>query len=125
MRTLAETGDDIGERRVEPVEIGLLRQIANSGPRLQKTLARIGLDQAGGDLEQSRFARTVAPDEAKPLARPEREFGVDKQRRAAEAQTKRLQGKKRRSHDLGSIRVSDRAGAQQEAASAGKLARAW
>ena len=65
----AEPGFDIGERRGEAGEIRLLRQIADGGAGLHEAAAAVGLDQAGRDLQQRRFAGAVAADQADPLAR--------------------------------------------------------
>ena len=60
---ISQCGGRIGEVR-------LLRQIADGDARLQETRAAIRLDQSGCDAQQRRFARSVAADQAQPLARP-------------------------------------------------------
>ena len=52
--------------------------------RLQETRAVIRLDQSGCDAQQRRFARSVAPDQAQPLARRDREIDAGEQRRSTE-----------------------------------------
>jgi hypothetical protein len=64
----AEAGLDIGQRGLVVAEVRLLRQIADGGARLHEAAAAVRLDDPGGDLEQRRFARTVAADQADPLA---------------------------------------------------------
>ena len=66
----AEPGLDIGQRGGEAGKIGLLRQIADGRAGLHETAAAVGLDQAGRDLQQRRFAGTVAADQADALAPP-------------------------------------------------------
>jgi len=51
------------------------------------------------DLEQGRFAGPVAADEARPLARRDREIDAFEERRAAEGQRDAAKLKQRRSHD--------------------------
>ena len=65
----AEAGLDIGQRRLVLAEVRLLRQIADGGARLHEAAAAVGLDETGGDLQQRRFARAVAADQADALAR--------------------------------------------------------
>ena len=60
---LGEARLDIGERGLEAGEVGLLRQIADGGGGVGETLAAVGLGQTGGDLQQRRLARAVAPDQ--------------------------------------------------------------
>ena len=69
-----------------PGEVRLLRQVADGGARLHEARAAIGLDQAGGDLQQRRLARAVAADEAHALARRDRQLDAVEQRRAAEGE---------------------------------------
>ena len=64
----AEAGLDIGQRRRVIAEIRLLRQIADGGAGLHEAAAAVGLDQAGRDLQQRRFAGAVAADQADALA---------------------------------------------------------
>ena len=79
----AEPVLDIGERRREAGQVRLLRQVADAGVRLQEAHAGIGLDLAGGDLEQRRLAGAVAADEAGSLAALDGEVGSREQGRAA------------------------------------------
>src|SRR4051812_24888790 len=81
-----EAGLDIGQRGGETGKIRLLRQVADGGAGLNETAAAIGFDQAGGDLEQSGFAGTVAADQADALAVRNRQFDTRQERRAAEGQ---------------------------------------
>ena len=64
----AETGLDIGQRGGKARKIGLLRQIADGRAGLHEAAAAVGLDQAGRDLQQRRFAGAVAADQADALA---------------------------------------------------------
>ena len=57
----------IAQRR-KAGEIRLLRHVANGSAGLQEARAVIGLDQAGGDPEQRRFAGAVAPDQRRAVA---------------------------------------------------------
>jgi len=77
-------------------EIGLLRKVADRNALLQGALAPVSLQETGGDLEKRRLARAVAPDQAEPLARRNRELRADKQRRTAESKMDALQREKRR-----------------------------
>src|SRR5579883_660029 len=77
---------DIGARGRMPGDIGLLRQIADRRPGLNESGAGIGLNKAGGDLEQGRFARSVAADEAYPLSGSDRQIDAVEQRQAADSQ---------------------------------------
>ncbi len=58
---------DIGQRGSEAGKIRLLRQVADGRTRLHEAAAAVGLDQAGRDLEQRRFAGAVAADQTHPL----------------------------------------------------------
>ena len=77
---------DIGQGRGETGQIGFLRQVLDRCAGLGKPLAGIGLHQPGGDAQQGRFARTVAPDEADPVAGRDRQSRAGKQRRRTEGQ---------------------------------------
>ncbi len=94
----AEPGLDIGQRRGEAGEVRLLRQIADGRAGLHEARAAVGLDQAGGDLQQRRFARAVAADQADALARRHRQLDARQQRRAAEGQRDVFQLDQRRRH---------------------------
>jgi len=63
----AEAGLDIGQSGSETGKIRLLRQIADGGAGLHETAAAVGLDQAGRDLQQRRFAGAVAADQTDAL----------------------------------------------------------
>ncbi len=65
----AEAGLDIGQRRLVVAEVRLLRQIADGRARLHEAAAAVCFDDAGGDLQERRFAGAVAADQADPLAR--------------------------------------------------------
>src|SRR5262245_3850507 len=82
----AEACLDVSQRRRMPVEIRLLRQIADGRAGLHKAGAAIGLDQTGRDLEQRGLAGAVAPDQAEPIRWRDRELDAAKQRRAAKGQ---------------------------------------
>jgi hypothetical protein len=94
-------------------EIGLLRQVAHGGAWLHEALAPVGLDEARGDLEQGGFARAVAADEAGALAGGNREVRAHDQGRAAEGESRILEGQKRRkchswSPDTSQAQMQDR-----------------
>ncbi len=91
--------DDIGKDILEAGKIGLLGQVTHRRVGLQEALAMIGLDLAGGDLEQGRFARAVAADKTDAVAALDDEIGGVDERLAAEGQADALQGEKGRSHD--------------------------
>src|SRR5438270_9570168 len=65
----AEAGLYIGQRRLVVAEVRLLRQITDGRARLYEPAAAVRLDEAGGDLEQRRFARAVAPNQTDAPAR--------------------------------------------------------
>jgi hypothetical protein len=88
----------IFQRRLVAGKVGLLRQIAQADLRLQEARAPIGLDLAGGDLQQGGFARAVTADETESLALRDGKVGtVQQMRAAAERQGDVLKGEKRRS----------------------------
>ena len=63
--------DTLGHRLVDAVtrlEYRFLRHITQAQARLAPDLAGIGLNLAGDDAQQARFAGSVAPDQANPLA---------------------------------------------------------
>jgi hypothetical protein len=64
----AKAGLDIGQRRLVVAEVRLLRQIADGGAGLHEAAAAVGLDDAGGDLQQRRFAGAIAADQADAFA---------------------------------------------------------
>ena len=94
----AKASLDIGQRRLVVAEIRLLRQIADGCARLHEAAAAVGLDKAGGDLEQRRLAGAVAADQADALARGHRQLDARQQRRAAEGQPDIFQLDQRRRH---------------------------
>jgi len=53
---------DISQGCAETGQIGFLRQVLDGCAGLSKPLAGVGLCQSGGDAQQCRFARTVAPE---------------------------------------------------------------
>jgi hypothetical protein len=63
-------------RGCEAGKVGCLRQIADRHRRLHEAAAVIRLDQASGDFEQRRFARTVPSHQAQTLGRTDRELGA-------------------------------------------------
>ena len=93
---LAEAGEDeIGDRR-EGGEIRLLLEIAHLGAGLREPAAAVRLDVAGGDLQQRRLARPVAPDQRDPFARGDRQFRPVEKGMTAERQVDVSQLQKRR-----------------------------
>ena len=70
MRLVAggKSGLDISRSGGEAGKLGVLRQIADGRRRLDETAAMIGIDLAGSDFQQRRFAGAVPADEAEPLA---------------------------------------------------------
>src|SRR5262245_9898365 len=72
---------DEGARGGEPGEVGLLREIADSRPRLDEARAAIGLREPRGDPEQRRLARPVASDEAQAIALGDRQLSPLEERR--------------------------------------------
>src|SRR5450631_2985262 len=89
---------DIGEGGGMAGKIGLLRQIAHIGARLQKARPAIGLDKTRRDVQKRRFARTIASDETQTLARRDRKRGGLQERLAAEGERNILQQKERGCH---------------------------
>jgi hypothetical protein len=77
---------DISQRRLEPVEIRLLRQIPDRRPRLSEPSPAIRLHQSRRHFQQSRFARSIAPDQANPVAGGHGNAGAGQQRGSAERQ---------------------------------------
>ena len=82
----AEAGFSIGEGGFEAGEIRLLRQVAHGGAGLDEALARVLIDQAGGDFQQGGFARAVAADQAQPVAGRDGNIRPAQQRRGAEGE---------------------------------------
>src|SRR5205085_3885225 len=60
--------------------------------------AAVELDEAGRNLEQRRFARSIAPDQAQPLAFAQHQLSAFEQRRAPEGQMNVLKLDQRRGH---------------------------
>jgi len=89
---------DVGKGRRELRKVRLLGQIAHGGAWLHEPLPGVGLDEAGGDLEQRRLARPVAPDHAQPLALRDGKLGPLQQRRAAKGQVDVAQHEDGRGH---------------------------
>ena len=77
---------DEGQSRRKSAEIRLLRQIANRRARLQEPGPAVGRHEPCGNLEERRFSRAVAPDQAYALARRDRQLDARQQRRAAKGQ---------------------------------------
>ena len=90
-RAGGEPGLDIGQRRGEPGQVRFLRQIADHRARLRETLAGIGLDEPGGDLQQRRFSGAVAPDEADAVTGGDGQPRPGEKRRPPECQADILQ----------------------------------
>ncbi len=85
----------IGAHGGETFHVWRLRQVADSGGRLAKQLAILRLDHAGGDLEQRRFAGTVAADKRDLVAGRCRKRSAVKQRNAAEGELDVVEPKQR------------------------------
>src|SRR6185503_18317257 len=66
--------------------------------RLREAHPAVGLHQPGGDLEQCRLARAVAPHQTHALALSDRKLRALEQRRAAEGEADVLQGQERWRH---------------------------
>ena len=94
----AHAGLDIGQRCRLDRHVRLLRQIAHGGVGLEKAQAAILFKLAGGDFQQRRFARSIAPDKAQALARSDAQAGPFQKRLAAKRQTNILQRQKGRCH---------------------------
>ena len=93
---LAEPAENIFGDVLEGRKVGLLLQIGHARAWLGEAGAAVGLDIAGGDLEQRRFARSIAPDEGDALPWRDRQLGAVQQRVAAQSQTNVSQLQKRR-----------------------------
>src|SRR5207248_2519784 len=85
--TRAEPRLDIGQRRVVSGEVGLLREVTDGRAGLDETRAAVRFDEAGHDLEQCRFARPVAPDQAYAFGLRNRKFDTIQQWRSTEGET--------------------------------------
>ena len=96
--TFAQSCLDIVARGGEARKVRFLRQVTDHRARLREARAVVRLDQAGGDLEQGGFARTVAAHKAQPLARAHGQLRAIQQLRVAEAKLDVLQGQKRGGH---------------------------
>src|SRR3954449_9030329 len=59
---------DVGERCFVAGKIRLLRQVTDRRAGLDETHPAVRLDQASHDLEQRRFPRPIAPDQANAFA---------------------------------------------------------
>ena len=77
---------DISQGCAETGQIGFLRQVLDRCAGLSKPVAGIGLYQPGGDAQQCRFARAVAPDQTDPVAGCNRQHRAGKQRHHTEAE---------------------------------------
>jgi hypothetical protein len=80
------SGFDIGQRGLETVEVRLLRKITNGCTGLHKAGAAISFHKSRHDLQQCRFARAVAADQAHAFACRDRKLDAGEQRRTAERQ---------------------------------------
>ncbi len=89
---------DIGQRRRKAGKVRLLRQVAHQRAGLNEDRAVIRLDRTRGDLQQRRFAGTVASDQRDALAGRHRQLRPGQKRRAAEGQCDVFELKERRSH---------------------------
>src|SRR5277367_2584445 len=79
-------GFDICERGLEAGKIRLLWQVAHQSAGLHENRAAVGFDQPGGDFQQGRFTRTIAPDQRHALTRADGELCAGEERRTAEGQ---------------------------------------
>ena len=73
----ARAAREVGEQRLAGAAVVLLRQVADGEARriaIDTTLVR--LLQPSEEAQQRRLARAVAPDEAEPRVRPERQVGL-------------------------------------------------
>jgi hypothetical protein len=82
-RLFTKSGRDGVEHRRLRIELGFLRHERELEPGLAPHPAVVGREIAGDDLEQARLAGAVAPDEADPLARLDREARPIEQRDVA------------------------------------------
>ncbi len=117
-----EPGPHVVQRGGMAGQVGLLRQRAQRGARLQEPRAGIRQQLAGRDAQQGRLARAVAPDQAQPLAGRHPEAGAVQQRRAAEGQPYVLEQKQGRRH--GAV-LADAARLRNTAAGCGYFAAVW
>ncbi len=83
----AEPAFHISQRRRHAGEVRLLGKVTDGRAGLHEARAAIGIDQAGGDLEQRRLAGAVAADKADAVARRDGQLRAIKQRRSAEGQS--------------------------------------
>src|SRR5687768_5159227 len=86
----------ISERAAEAPEIGLLREVADRGALARGALAAIRLDQAGGDLQQRRFAGAVAADKRQAVTIVDGKLDAREKRLAAEGERHTLQAEEGR-----------------------------
>ena len=77
---------DIIQGRGMAGQVRFLRQIAHGRPRLNEDLTLIGGDQSARDLQQGRFSRPVAPDQAQAVAAHDGKLSPLQQGCAAEGQ---------------------------------------
>ena len=76
---------------LKPRKIWVLREIGDKHTRLHKPLAAIGISQSGGNSQQRRLARPVAPDKAQARAVSHGQVSPLKQGRHAIGQMNILQ----------------------------------
>ncbi len=117
-----EPGPHVVQRGGMAGQVGLLRQRAQRGARLQEPRAGIRQQLAGRDAQQGRLARAVPPHQAQPLAGRHPEAGAVQQRRAAEGQPYVLEQKQGRRH--GAV-LADAARLRNTAAGCGYFAAVW
>ena len=82
----------------KPARSGSCARYRMVAPGWAKRVPRSAFHRAGGDLQQCRFARAVAADQADALAFADGKLGAFEQRRAAEGEVDVLQGEKRWRH---------------------------
>jgi hypothetical protein len=83
-------------------KVGLLGEVAHRRAGLHKARAAIRFDEPRGNFQERRLAGSVASDQARALARPDREFRVREERRAAKSERDVLEVEKRRRNGLNS-----------------------
>src|SRR6202035_2232323 len=81
-----QAGLDIGERRRGPRKIRLLRQVAHHGSGLDEHGTAVRLDKRRRDLQQGRFAGSIAPDQRYALIRTDGKLRAREKWGAAEGQ---------------------------------------
>ena len=81
-----EAGFNIVRRRREAQQVRFLRQVAQRRAGIDETGSAIRLGEGRGNLQERRFARSVAADEAHALPGVDDEINAVEQRRSTETQ---------------------------------------